>query len=199
MLNFEIKRLQELNKIKSALQNALDQPNKEVSDQELLKAIEKGDQKALEVLYERYFPRLSRFITRITQDSHESLDVINEVFIVVWNKAGVFRGESSPSTWIMGIAYNLAMTAVRKRRQWLSFSDDLDDAVSVEGYSSDLDDISKLLHKLTPEQRAIMELTYVFGYSYSEIALMLDCSEGNVKHSLYDARKKSKKIMEVFR
>ena len=96
MLNFEIKRLQELNKIKSALQNALDQPNKEVSDQELLKAIEKSDQKALEALYERYFPRLSRFITRITQDSHESLDVINEVFIVVWNKACLLYTSPSP-------------------------------------------------------------------------------------------------------
>ena len=191
--------MQKLNKIKGTLQNVLGRPDKEVSDQELLKAIEKSDQKALEVLYERYFPRLSRFITRITQDPHESLDVINEVFIVIWNKAGTFRGESSPSTWIMGVAYNSAITVVRKRRQWLSFSDDLNDAVSVEGYSSDLDDITKLLRKLTPEQRAIMELTYVFGYSYAEIAVMLDCSESNIKHSLYDARKKAKKIMEVFR
>ena len=167
------------------------------TEKELFESIKFRDQKALEQLYHSYFPRLSRFITQITQDPHETLDVINEVFMVVWNDASRFRGDSSISSWIMGIAYNKALSALRKKRHWLSFSNDLDEQVDETIYTSDQEDIRRVMKKLKPEQRAMVELTYFFGYSYQEISEILDCKSSLVRHQLYVARKQMKQRIQT--
>lgn len=167
------------------------------TEKELLEGIKQQNQKALEQLYSSYFARLSRFIIQITQDPHEALDVINEVFIVVWKDASRFRGDSSLSSWIMGIAYNQAIRSLRRKRHWLSFSDDLSEQVADEDNSSDIDDVRKVMKKLVPQQRAMVELTYFFGYSYEEIAKMLNCKTSLVRHQLYQARKQMKQQIEA--
>lgn len=165
------------------------------ADALLFEGIKNQDQKSLELLYNNYFSRLSRFITKTTQDPSEALDVINEVFLTVWRDASKFRGDSSISSWIMGIAYNKALASTRKKRKWLVFSDELDLVVDESGPSSDYDDMRKIMKKLTAEQRAMMELTYYFGYSYDEIAVMLKSKPSVIRHQLYSARKQVKTLM----
>lgn len=168
----------------------------EKSDTSLLAGIRAHDQASLELLYKNYFPRLNRFVTQITQDPHETLDVINEVFLTVWNDASRFRGESSLSSWIIGIAYNKSLATLRKRRKWLSFSDDLDNiAVTESDQALVSDDIYKIMKKLKPEHRAMMELTYYFGYSYKEIADILGLTPSMVRDQLHQARKKIKSLI----
>lgn len=168
------------------------------SDEQLLSRIKEGSQASLEILYKRYFPRLSRFITQITQDAHETLDIINEVFLSVWNDAEKFRGDSSLSTWIIGIAYNKSLSALRKKRKWLSFTDELPDAPIPEHEEPQrADDIRQAMKRLKPEQRAMVELTYYFGYSYDEIAQMLDCKAIKVRDQLYMARKQIKSAVSA--
>lgn len=175
--------------------NEADRLDVQQLDLSLLAGIKNRDQESLERLYQNYFPRLNRFITQMTQDPEETLDVINEVFLTVWNQADRFRGDSSLSSWIIGIAYNKSLSALRKRRKWLSFSNDLDEVVAESTSSSTMDDIKTMIKKLSPEQRAMMELTYYFGYSYDEIASMLGCTPSVVRDQLYHARKKVKKLM----
>jgi len=170
------------------------------TDTQLIEEIKEGDQGSLELLYKKYFSRLSRFVIQITQDSQEALDVINEVFMTVWTDASKFRGDSSLSSWIMGIAYNKSLATIRKRRHWLSFSNELDaELVDNSEVSSDYDDMRKVMKKLSPQQRAMMELTYFFGYSYEEIGNMLSCKSSVVRHQLFTARKHVRSMMGEFR
>ena len=67
---------------------------------ELISRIAKGDRKAFEELYGLYHRRLARFLTRLTRRYDVAEEVINDTFYIVWCKAGDFRGESQPSTWI---------------------------------------------------------------------------------------------------
>src|SRR5579863_2824476 len=80
---------------------------------ELIARIGAGDRKALEELYNLYHRRMARFLTRLTHRYDLAEEIINDTFWVVWRKAGEFRGESQPSTWIFGIAYRKARNAFR--------------------------------------------------------------------------------------
>src|ERR1700757_3028146 len=80
---------------------------------DLIAKIAAGDRKAFEELYYLYHRRLARFLTRLTHRYDLAEEVINDTFWVVWRKARDFRGDSQPSTWILGIAYRKARNALR--------------------------------------------------------------------------------------
>src|SRR6201981_2698462 len=80
---------------------------------DLIARIAEGDRKAFEELYYLYHRRLARFLTRLTRRYDIAEEVVNDTFWVVWRKASSFRGDSQPSTWILGIAYRKARNAFR--------------------------------------------------------------------------------------
>src|SRR5580692_963830 len=80
---------------------------------ELVARIGEGDRRAFEELYNLYHRRMARFLTRLTRRYDIAEEVINDTFWVVWRNAKSFRGDSQPSTWILGIAYRKARSAFR--------------------------------------------------------------------------------------
>src|ERR1700746_3104883 len=85
---------------------------------ELIERVARRDRRAFEEIYNLYHRRLARFLTRLTRRYDVAEEVINDTFWVVWNKAGDFRGDSRPSTWILGIAYRKARNAFRSSARW---------------------------------------------------------------------------------
>jgi len=164
------------------------------TDHELLKRIVDGDEEALATLYRRYYRRLARFVLRITGDFGLVTEVINDVFMVVWEKCSSFRGDASVSTWILGIAYNKALKALRRVRPWEPLTEDSATSQDTGIMRLELD---SSLARLTPEHRAVMELVYFFGYSYREIGEILQCPENTVKTRMYHARRALQSILEV--
>src|ERR1700730_15853101 len=80
---------------------------------DLMAGIANGDRKAFDALYNLYHRRMALFLTRLTHRFDLAEEVINDTFMVVWRKARDFRGDSQPSTWILGIAYRKARNALR--------------------------------------------------------------------------------------
>src|SRR6266545_3939570 len=86
------------------------------ADAEVLAAVAAGSQAALEILYRRLEARLFRFLVGITRgDTGRAEDAVVETFMDVWRQARSFRGASSVSTWIFGIARHKALTLMRQR------------------------------------------------------------------------------------
>ncbi len=163
-----------------------------MNERELLARIARGDQAALVALYEAYQPRLARFLCRFTHSDATIDEVVNDVMLVVWQTSTRFRGDSSPSTWILGIAYNKMLKALSKVRP----SADEEDI----GASTDLDtarDLARALRKLPGPQGAVVVLAYEFGYSYKEISEILACPENTVKTRMLAARKALKSLLEA--
>ncbi len=163
-------------------------------DAQLLEKIIRKDRQALKQLYCRYEKRLAHFLLRMTHDKELVAEVINDVFFVVWEKASEFRHEAQLSTWLIGIAYRKALNAIKKEKKQtvpnhLSSQDN--ELFAMNTHETEMD-IERIIKHLSPEQRAVMELTYFLGYNYKEIGLMLGCPENTIKTRMFYARKKLK-------
>jgi len=163
------------------------------ADWGLIRLVGAGDQIALERLYKQYYRDLYRFILQVTRRADFVEDVINEVMLVVWERAADAVPRSKASTWILGIAHNKSMQALRRGRTALG-QDDYDDQTSGQdagfGEMETQEVMFALMRALSPEQRAVMELVYYHGLHYTEIAQMIDCPENTVKTRVFHARKK---------
>jgi RNA polymerase sigma factor (sigma-70 family) len=179
------------------------QPSRNETDLALLERIEQGDRAALHELYQSYYHALLRFIQRITRSPELAQEGVNDVMLTVWRNSASFGRRSSVSTWIMGIAYHKALKALAVRRRWSSrfgfhiddFEDRWEAAVEPSEQRDLRDSLDKALDKLPPAQRAVVELTYFGGYSYEEIAAIMDCPVNTVKTRMFHARAKLRKTM----
>jgi RNA polymerase sigma-70 factor (ECF subfamily) len=80
-----------------------------MSEEHLLNSIARGDRRAFEELYRRYYRRLIGYLARRLPSFHSADEIVDNTFMVVWQHAGEFRYHSQVSTWIFGIAYRVAL------------------------------------------------------------------------------------------
>jgi RNA polymerase sigma-70 factor (ECF subfamily) len=142
---------------------------------------------------------MARFLTRLTRRYDIAEEVINDTFWVVWRKAHTFRGDSQPSTWILGIAYRKARNAFRasarlaeKNLQAEALPLTNDEPASNEELR---DWLARALAELPVEQRLAVELCYELGHSCEEIATIMGCPVNTVKTRLFHARAKLQRLL----
>jgi len=166
---------------------------------DLIARIAEGDRKAFEELYYLYHRRLARFLTRLTRRYDIAEEVVNDTFWVVWRKAKTFRGDSQPSTWILGIAYRKARNAFRTsaRLAEKNLQAELLPPTDEEpaGTEELRDWLTRALAELPVEQRLAVELCYELGYSCEEISKIMDCPVNTVKTRLFHARAKLQRLL----
>jgi len=166
---------------------------------QLIARIAEGDRKAFEELYYLYHRRLARFLTRLTRRYDIAEEVVNDTFWVVWRKAKSFRGESQPSTWILGIAYRKARNAFRtsarlaEKNLQVEMLPPTDEEPS--GTEELRDWLTRALAELPVEQRLAVELCYELGHSCEEISKIMDCPVNTVKTRLFHARAKLQRLL----
>ena len=164
-------------------------------EHDLVRRVAGSDQAAFELLYRRYYPRLFRYILRITHRLTLVEEILNDVMMAVWQAAGRFQGRSKVSTWILGIAYRQSMKALDRERRAPSSQGEGQAAVDLGGedrslLNTDLQlTLNVALQSLSPRQRAVVELTFYHGYSYPEIARIVDCPVNTVKTRMFHARR----------
>jgi len=166
------------------------------SDDDLLAAIASGNARALEVLYLKYYRRLTHFVSRVTQRRESIEEIINDTFMTVWESASNFRQASQVSTWICGIAYRTALNSLRRQKHHMDLRN-LDDyreqAFDPVQEAEDRDWLINGLNHLSPDQRLTLELTYRMGYSVEETAAITNSPVGTVKARMCRARESLRK------
>lgn len=173
-------------------------------DRELLARVAAGDRAALTVLYARYQGPILRFVQRLTGDIDEAYESVNDVMLVVWKRADTFSGKSKVSTWILGIAWRKAMKLGRRLQRWTSrfkaaeWTEVVERSESLQGHTKELierDLMYRAMQQLPEKQRAVVELTYYFGYSYDEIAEIVGCPPNTVKTRMFHARARLRELL----
>jgi len=174
----------------------------ERGERELLERIATRDRDAMHEFYLLYYRRLARFLRRLTRH-HDLVDeIVNDTFVVVWQKAGDFRGDSRVSTWIMGIAYRRGLGLLRAKyradeRMVLPTTEDQQPRDPVAEQTGLAELLARALESLSPDHRAVLELTYYLGHSCSEIAAIMDCPVNTVKTRMFHARNKLRMLIPM--
>lgn len=177
----------------------------EYSDQELLEKFldESTRHYAFNLLVIQYQQRLYWHVRRILLDHEDSNDVIQNVFIKVWNNLSTFRGDSHLYTWLYRIATNEALTFLKqkKRRFFISFNDvEYEMAGSLNSdplFTGDKIEatLQQAILKLPPQQRLVFNMKYFDAMKYEEISEILGVTTGALKASYHHAVKKISKYV----
>jgi len=172
----------------------------------LAKAVaERRDQTAFSHLFDYFAPRLKSWLLRQRMADGEAEELVQEVMIVLWHKAGLYDPlRSSLSTWIFRIARNRRIDM--QRRSKIRVLDDTDPglqptpelAADVVMESEDRDaQVRAALAELPHEQQELLRAAFFLGLSHSEIAAQTGLPLGTVKSRIRLAFGKLKKRLEA--
>jgi RNA polymerase sigma-70 factor, ECF subfamily len=172
-----------------------------MSDLALLRQVMDAQPDALGALYNRYAPTLLALGVRILGSRADAEEVLQEVFLHVWNHAGRYdAARSSVSTWLILIARSRSIDRLRTRKviertHETAGMDAPHDHASPEGVETVLirerrERVRKEMEELPTEQRQVLEMAFYEGLSQSEIAAKADLPLGTVKTRTLLAMKK---------
>lgn len=153
-------------------------------DQELYR-IQRQDKLALQKLYTLTATKLLGLITRIVNDRHEAEDILQEVFVKIWQQAHQYNGSGSAWGWICVLARHRAIDRLRslKNRSYDS-TDELPELLEQLTEINDMSDshwLGQCLEKLKAQPREAILLSCLKGYSHSELSAELSAPLGTVK------------------
>ena len=161
----------------------------------LLTLVARGDQGAFEALYERLARPAYGLIRKVLRDPAQSEEVVQEVLLEVWRTASRFDpARGGAATWVLTIAHRRAVDRVRSeaaaagREQRISRAagaarDDVADSVEA---TLDAELLRRCLGGLSDVQRESITLAYYGGYTYPEVAKLLEVALGTIKSRIRD-------------
>lgn len=169
----------------------------DAEDRRLLARIAQRDRDAFEALYARRAADVFRFVRDLVRDESIAEELTSDVMVQVWRSAAKYSGRSRVRTWVFGIAHHKAIDALRRLRAPALALDDVVGAASGEAGPEDLAlraadarGLERALATLSPEHRAVLELTFIDGFSQKEIAEIVDCPVATVKTRTFYAKQR---------
>jgi RNA polymerase sigma-70 factor, ECF subfamily len=181
------------------------QPIEQDPDYALIQGMAARDSRALDELYERHGRGILSFLVAQLHDNRQlAEEVLQDVMLAAWENAGNFRGESKVRTWLLVIARNRALNAVRRRSPLLV---ELDDNLS--NYDDDTSPLErvqrqfrgqalrKAIDNLPAQHKEILVLVFYQGLSGAEVAQVLGISEGTVKSRLHRAKEALRRLLQL--
>lgn len=172
----------------------------DLEDKELLHRFRQADtkEKAFAALINKYKERLYWHIRRMVVEHEDANDILQNMFIKVWNSLENFREDSQLYTWLYRIATNESLTFLeqQKRRSAVSLTD-VESGLSNKVKADQNFDANKLewklqlaIQSLPDKQRVVFNLRYYDEMPYEEMSRVLETSEGALKASYHHAAKK---------
>jgi RNA polymerase sigma-70 factor (ECF subfamily) len=185
---------------------------KKLTDEKLMQCIQRGDTSAFNELYNRYSQRLLFYFFReLGGDEEKAQDFLQEIFLKIVEKPGLFDTERRFSTWIFTVAYNMCKNEYRRLEVREIVENNVDmEAISYDGESefhqAEQQADQKMferallaqLEKFDDGHRSAFLLRYQQDFSIKEIGEILGCSEGTVKSRLFYTTQKLAAKLKAF-
>lgn len=162
---------------------------------DIIKACQKGDRSAQKALYEQFAPGMLGVCTRYAKDRESAEDFLQDGFIRVFEKIGMFRFQGSFEGWMRRIMVNMIIESYRKAGIKTELKNDFPDVT--EEPISDMDEVDQpsmdlllsLVQQLPERYRLVFNLHVMEELTHDEIAERLNISAGTSKSNLSRARK----------
>jgi len=175
----------------------------------LIQKSQVGDIKSFEILVEAYQKKAFNIAYRMLGNLEDANDVTQEALVKVYKYLPKFKGDSKFSTWLYSIVTNTSIDYMRKNRKadvvYLDKKEDdkmkkeIPDNTNSPEQLLEKNEIKRVIHdsinKLSREHRTVIILRDIQGFSYEEIANILNCSVGTVKSRISRARGNLKSIL----
>ncbi|MBC8987806.1 RNA polymerase sigma factor [Pedobacter sp. N36a] len=159
---------------------------------ELMEGCKAGKRKMQEALYQQTASKMLLVCMRYAKDRMEAEDVLQMGFIKIFQKIGEYRGEGAFEGWMRRVMVNTAIESYRRNLRTLNVVP-IEDAYEQPGVGFDfsrlgMQDLLKVIQKLSDGYRMVFNMYIIEGYSHKEIAEKLGISEGASKSQLSRAR-----------
>jgi RNA polymerase sigma-70 factor, ECF subfamily len=157
---------------------------KELSDEKIVQAVRKGNKELFRELVKRYQKKLSIYLYHLVRNREETEDILQNVFIKVYDNLTKFNARKKFSSWIYRIAHNEAVNIIKRknRKKFISWED-----ITIKGDTLDLKakekspldnwiekelkgEMQEALGMLPEQYREVLILRYFLGKSYDEIS-----------------------------
>ena len=176
-------------------------------DELLLRRACKGDVQAFEELMQSHESRIYAIALRMMGNREDAQDCAQEAMVRIYRAMGSFKGQSALATWIYRITMNTCLDELRRRKARKVTS--LDSLVNNGWSPTDTGDtpeehglrvekqnaLNQAIQSLPDDMRAAIILRDVKGYSYDEIASILDANVGTIKSRISRGREKLREIL----
>ncbi len=167
------------------------------SDEELIQEIKAGNMLAFDALYKKYSRMLYKFGFSILKSREETENLIQDVFLNLWENRHKVEKDSSVKSYVFTIAYNSAISVIRKKVRESQFIEYLKSIQEVNGEAADVkieydelkNKLDNIIQTLPPRQKEVYMLHRVEGLKYSEIAKRLNISENTIENHMSRAIK----------
>ena len=176
------------------------------SDHELVGAVRRGDERAFEVLYERYQRRIAAYVRGMVKDPQRAEDITQEVFFSAHRRMRETERPINFKPWLFEIARNASIDAFRRKRRTAEVSYDADGGlapndrlrlvasqpgpVEAIGAKEEIEHLTGAFGGLSETHHEILVLRELEGRSYADIGERLGMSRGAVESTLFRARKR---------
>jgi RNA polymerase sigma-70 factor (ECF subfamily) len=188
------------------------------TDEEIILKYLDGEDDALDLLIQRYIKSIYNFVYRYTKNSHNAEDITQDVFILVWRHIKKFDGRKSFRAWIFTIARNTSLNWIKKKKpvlfselQAISLQDDdpskdlfdiADESIGSMEEALDVlirnKHVKDAIETLSPQYQNILSMRIDGGFTFQEIADVLDKSINTVQSDYKRALLKLKIFLEPF-
>lgn len=165
----------------------------------IIKEILLGNTTLYEYFLDRYGQQVFVLVDRIVSCQEDAEELTQDVFLKAFQQLSSFKAESSFSTWIYRIATNVAISAVRKKKNdtirldesvFFNLSESQIDEALEDESEEQLQRLQRAIEQLQADERALITLYYMEEKPLTEVAFILGITEGNAKVKLHRIRKK---------
>lgn len=180
----------------------IERPEKEIK--KLVKRAKNGESDSFGLIYDYYLSRIYRFVFLKVTNKEEAEDITQQVFMKAWEALPKFESEGSPFVgWLFRIARNTVIDFYRTKKSNLS----LDEGIGINDFLEDSPEdiffknqerteVMKSLELLTEEQKEVVILRFVEGFSYREISKITNKNQASLRIMQHRAIKKLKEVFK---
>lgn len=174
-------------------------------ERHIIQRILNGETALYEHFLNAYGNQVFGLVVRIVGNQEDAEELTQDCFLKAFRHLDSFKGNCAFSTWLYSIAYNTAISSVRKRRyDTLAVDDDtlanISDRQVDEALNDDSEErisrLNRAIARLQPEEQALISLYYYEEKPLAEVAQILGLTESNAKVKLHRTRKKIYILME---
>lgn len=169
------------------------------SDADLVDRIRAGDPDALSVVYHRHAARLLALAARLLESATDAEDVVQDLFVGLPEALGCYQESGQFPAWLRRTLVRLVLMRLRagRRRREADLDQVATSLASPAGYSGDHADLTRALAQLPAEQRVVVVLKAIEGYSHHEIAELLGIRRNSSEVRFHRALQRLRQILEA--